>query len=294
MEQISECIKKSMENELKPITTGFRFLDETIGGFFPGEVITIGGWMNSGRSAYIIMQALHTALELKIPTLLIRGSMGMGELVSSMAAYYCSIETTNILTILRSPLYKERVDEFLHKLEKAPLYISSVDSAEKYFRLVETAVDEKGIKIVFYDDIDNIFSDYLPIWNKHKELAIKMNIPIVCSLLCNLPSRFNHINKYILSDFPKHVADIVLGFFDYVQHGWIEDERGNNLHGMLQLDVLKAKGTKSRFSVRIMKNDLYIRNHIMKLQSRALERLIINTNVTFEDVIKKFDMEMID
>ena len=141
MEHIYDCMKRAMGKEMEPIKTGYRFLDETIGGYYPGEVTTIGGWMDSGRSAFIIMQALHTALGQNNPTLLIRGATGMGELVASMAAYYCSIEATNILTILRSPLYKERIDEFLHKLERAPLYISSTHTPAQYFSLVEEAVN---------------------------------------------------------------------------------------------------------------------------------------------------------
>lgn len=294
MEHVYDCMKRSMGKEMEPIKTGYRFLDETIGGYYPGEVTTIGGWMDSGRSAFIIMQALHTALELNIPTLLIRGAMGIGELVASMAAYYCSIEAINILTILRSPLYQERIDEFLHKLEKAPLYISSVDSAEKYFRLVEKAVDEKGVKIVFRDDIDDIIGDHLSYWCKQKELATKLNIPIVCSLFCSYSTDYPRKKRYFLSDFPKHVADVVLGFFDYEQHGLIEDERGNDLRQMLQIDILKTKGTTGRQSVRIKKKDLYLRNYTKELQKRTLESLLIKTDVNVENMMKKFDLEMVD
>ena len=294
MEHISECTRMSMEKELKPIKTGFRFLDETIGGYYPGEVTSLGGWMDSGRSAFIIMQALHAALEQNIPTLLITGSMSMGELVSSMAAYYCSIEATNILTILRSPLYQERIDEFLHKLEKAPLYVSNVNSSEKYFHLVEKAVSENNIKIVFCDDIDHILSDYLSKWYRQKELACKMNVPIVCSLFCWISSRFQRRNKYLLSDFPKHVADVVLGFYDYEQHGLIEDERGNDLRQMLQIDILKTKGTTSKPSVRIKKKDLYVRNYTLELQKRTLESLIAQNDIDIDSLIKKFALEMVD
>lgn len=287
-------MKRAMGKELEPIKTGFRFLDESIGGYYPGEVTAIGGWIDSGRSAFIIMQALHTALDLKIPTLLVRGAMGMGELVASMAAYYCSIEATNILTILHSPLYKVRVEEFLTKLEKAPLYITNADSAEKYFYLLEKAVDEKGVKIVFRDDIDDIIGDHLSYWCKQKELATKLNIPIVCSLFCSYSTDYPRKKRFFLSDFPKHVADVVLGFFDYEQHGLMVDKHGNSLRQMMQIDILKTKGTTGKLSVRIRKAELYIRNYTKELQKKTLESLITQTDVNVENMIRKFDLEMVD
>ena len=174
------------------------------------------------------------------------------------------------------------------------MYISSVDSAEKYFRLVEKAVDEKGVKIVFRDDIDDIIGDHLSYWCKQKELATKLNIPIVCSLFCSYSTDYPRKKRYFLSDFPKHVADVVLGFFDYEQHGLIEDERGNDLRQMLQIDILKTKGTTGRQSVRIKKKNLYLRNDPRELQKRTLESLTTPNDASVENMIRKFDLEMVD
>lgn len=286
-----------MGKEVKPIKTGFRFLDETIGGYFPGEVTTIGGLDDCGKSAFIIMQALHTALELNIPTLLIKGSMSMDELTASMAAYYCSIETSNVLTVLHAPYYQERIDGFLHKLEKVPLYvldITRLETATMLFEQVEKAVNDYNVRIVFCDDLEygalgNSKDRFMP-----KELAQKLNIPIVCSLFFWWHPKYIGEENNMLSEFPAYVSDVLLAFCDYEQHGFVVDEHGNDLRQMLQIDILKTKGTIGRLSVRIRKTDLYVRNYTKELQKKALENLLTQNDKGVKDLIKKFDLKMVE
>lgn len=44
MKHISELIGTATVIQPEPIKTGFRFLDETIGGYYPGELTTLCGF----------------------------------------------------------------------------------------------------------------------------------------------------------------------------------------------------------------------------------------------------------
>ena len=43
MEHISNIIKETTKLKVKPISTGFKFLDKAIGGYYPGSMTTICG-----------------------------------------------------------------------------------------------------------------------------------------------------------------------------------------------------------------------------------------------------------
>lgn len=78
MEHISDIIENVQSLTDYPISTGFKFLDTIIGGYYPGELTTICGEEDSGKSAYVISQLNHIAMEQKIATLLIINSMSKG------------------------------------------------------------------------------------------------------------------------------------------------------------------------------------------------------------------------
>ena len=52
MEHISDIIEGVKSLKGYPILTGFKFLDTVIGGYYPGELTTICGEEDSGKSAY--------------------------------------------------------------------------------------------------------------------------------------------------------------------------------------------------------------------------------------------------
>ena len=59
MEHISNIIEEVKQQEIIPIKSGIKFLDDTLGGYYPGEVTTICGDIGSGKTAIIIAQLNH-------------------------------------------------------------------------------------------------------------------------------------------------------------------------------------------------------------------------------------------
>ena len=125
MEHVCDIIEETTSATICPISTGFKFLDTIIGGYYPGELTTICGEEDCGKTAYVISQLNHIAVDQHIPTLLVMNNMSKRTFLSCMAAYYCSIETYNVNAILDSEEHRETVCKYFEKLKDAPLYVIS-------------------------------------------------------------------------------------------------------------------------------------------------------------------------
>lgn len=117
MEHINEIIKHVINNNEHPISTGFKFLDNAIGGYYPGQLTTICGNENSGKTAFVIAQINYYAVDQQIPTLLVMNNMAERTFLSCMAAYFCSIETSDVNSVLNDEQYKKEVGALIKKLD---------------------------------------------------------------------------------------------------------------------------------------------------------------------------------
>ena len=130
MEHITSIINKEIKKKENPIETGFTFLDETIGGYYPGEMTVISGCQNSGKTAFVITQLNNIAVDQHIPTLFVVNNMTERNFLSSMTAYYCGLKINNVHSALDSDLHTDTVNAYLKKLADAPLYIEKSDWME--------------------------------------------------------------------------------------------------------------------------------------------------------------------
>ena len=150
MEHISKVLDKISRQVITPIETGVKYLDSTIGGYYPGEMTTICGEDSCCKTAFVIHQVCHIAIDENIPTLVLLAYMSERNFISSMIAYYYNIEPNNMHDILVSKQYKELVEEFVSKLKDSPLYIMSANWYEdkKTLDSIGDFIDMKKIKIV--------------------------------------------------------------------------------------------------------------------------------------------------
>lgn len=63
MEHITSIIDKEIKKKENPIKTGFKFLDDIIGGFYPGELTVVTGCQNSGKTAFVITQLNNISVD---------------------------------------------------------------------------------------------------------------------------------------------------------------------------------------------------------------------------------------
>ena len=58
MKHFLDIIDETSLHSINPLKSGFDFIDEKLGGYHSGEVITVAGTINSGKTAFVVSQSL--------------------------------------------------------------------------------------------------------------------------------------------------------------------------------------------------------------------------------------------
>lgn len=300
MGHISNYIDEALMHQPEPIKTGYKFLDEMIGGYYPGEVTTIGGCEDSGKSAFVITQLNYITVDQKIPTLLVLDNMSLDVFIALMASYYCCITVKDIHSVLYSPIYRSSIDQYLNKLREAPLYIIEThpQSPEKLdYDMIEKVVKENGIRIVVYDEITGWWPSHEnTIGYKLKRLALKWNIPIIVAL-CIWNDYHEERGVYLsLLDFNKyagyHGTDVVLCLTDHEKNAVYCDEHGQNLRGKVEIAILKYKGLTKKQFFQINRNALYKRRETLEEQKKVFLEQKLGDDLIVKKMLEQFDLDI--
>ena len=76
---------------IRGVPTGFDKLDETTGGFMPGEIVIVSGWTGRGKSTLVTQWALHTA-RIGIPTIIYSLEMKDAGIADRVASSISGVE----------------------------------------------------------------------------------------------------------------------------------------------------------------------------------------------------------
>lgn len=298
MEHISKLLDEITQQVITPIETGITYLDATIGGYYSGEVTTICGEECCCKTAFVIHQVCHIAIDQKIPTLVLLDYISESNFISSMITYYCNIETNNMHHILESEQYKETIDEFLSKLKESPLYImrGSWYENKKTFDSIGKFIDTKSIKILFVDEVYfDLSRDVAAEFCCIGTFAVKKNIPIVAT--CCIWNDRDGIEgaRPWLTDISKrsylHGHDVVIGFTNYEQNRIFMDDRGYDLHDMIGIEILKYRGKIKERNHYLPKDYLFFRDY-EKRKRQILENIKESGGVIVESLIEKFKLKV--
>ena len=84
-----EATKEYLINEKNIIKTGFKSIDESIGGFAPGEISVIGGRPSMGKTALLLSMAVNISLNISksIPALYINLENSVNQTVKRIVDY---------------------------------------------------------------------------------------------------------------------------------------------------------------------------------------------------------------
>ena len=298
MEHIEQVINNVVKQNEYPISTGFKFLDDAIGGYYPGQLTTICGNEDSGKSAFIIAQVNYFAVDQNIPTLLIMNNMGERTFLSCMAAYYCSIETKNVNSVLYNKQYKNEVDAYLERLKLAPLFIIGMEWVDDklFHEKLEGLVTSHDIKMVFVDEISQeyFYSMTRKVSISHyKAIALKLNIPVVASCCVWNDREGLEGIRPALRDLifynEVHGHDTVIGLINYEQYNVFMDENGRDLHDTIHLEILKKKGKIKKRKYLLPWGYLYLRNFVNR-EKTALEQIRESSDYKVDTLIRKLDL----
>ncbi len=300
MEHISEVLERVSLQNPEPIKTGFKFLDDSIGGYYPGEMTTICGAEGSGKSAFVITQLVHVAVEQRIPTLLVLNSMSEYTFFSCMASYYYGLPAKSINTVFATEAYGKALSDFMGLMKDVPLYFIKANWGDdmEFFEKLEGPIRDKGIKIAFFDEVLYVLNEVPDsVINCHKLLAQKMNIPVVCTA-CVWNDREGLIGlKPALKDLCNicglHGNDVVLGFTDYAQNGIHVDEQGRDLHDKICIEILKYKGRLKNRNFLVLWRDFLAKDSSVEQESvfKPLDDIYEHR---LDKLINDMDLEKVD
>ena len=250
MRHIKDSIHRIKEQKEAVPPVGMKFLDEYLGGLYPGEMTVICGDADDGKTALMIRQIHRLAIDEEIPVMIVLNGMSERTFLACMAAFYCSIITNDVHQVYTDRDCKEKVEAYWHLLEKKPVYladtkdISAMDSDS-----IKQFVSAKGIKAVFFEQASMMtikgwkisrLGYYL------KQLAKELQVAIVAEYEFwyndyEQPLSFQQFEKNHFSNF----ADNIIGLLDFANHQVFMDEKGNNLRGFVRMRVMKHKGIVS-------------------------------------------------
>lgn len=267
MKHINEIVKNISVKEEPAKTAGLKFLDENIGGLYPGEFTVICGDANCGKTAVMIRQIHQLAMEKKVPVMMVLNGMSERTFLACMTAYYCSLFTRDVRKVFTDPLCHEDVESYLTLLHESPIYIMESHEFETINDLqLKEFVDENGIQAIFVECMG--FFCESSIEQNHfarrlKLMAKKLNVTIVGEyhFFTNDDYPALSIRQFENNDVIMF-ADNIIGIIDFQQQGIKQDERGNNLRGKVRLKIMKHKGMLSDGKdVIVTKMRLFVRSN---------------------------------
>lgn len=252
--------QKASPDQLIGISTGFERLDDILGGFVEGTLVTIGGRTGMGKTAFAFNLLRNLSIEKNIPSLYI--SLESTEQLCTNTLIACTLNI-KYRTLLSGQLIAEeweKLDKGLSRIVNAPVYLDtkSTYTIDDICKTVEESVQEHQVKVVFIDYLQLIFAKtgftenrYLElnyITRRLKALAKEFNITIVLLSQLNRNSegekRFDH--RPVLTDLRDSGticddSDVVCFVHRPEYYHIYQDDKGNDLHNIALIIVAKNR-----------------------------------------------------
>jgi replicative DNA helicase len=188
----------SAEHELRGVPTGFKSLDDILGGFQKSDLIILAARPSVGKTAFALDVARRAALEHQVPIGVFSLEMSADQLVDRIVAAQSKVDNSVIRKGVRTQHGSWRDDVFknistaLDELSRAPIYID--DQAGNTIMKMRSAARklkiEKGLKLLVVDYLqlmaptnarsgDSMVQQVTEISRGLKHLARELQIPVI-------------------------------------------------------------------------------------------------------------------
>jgi replicative DNA helicase len=188
----------SEAHELRGVATGFKSLDDILGGFQNSDLIVLAARPSVGKTALALDIARRTAIEHSTPVGIFSLEMSADQLVDRIVAAQSKVDASVIRKGVRIQSGSWREDVFrnirdaLDDLSRAPIYID--DQAGNTIMKMRSAARklkiEKGLKLLIVDYLqlmaptqsrafDSLVQQVTEISRGLKHLARELNIPVI-------------------------------------------------------------------------------------------------------------------
>lgn len=188
----------SADHELRGVRTGFKALDDILGGFQNSDLIILAARPSVGKTALALDIARRTASEHGTPVGIFSLEMSADQLVDRIVAAQSRTDASVIRKGVRTQTGSWREDVFknirdaLDDLSRTPIYIDDQpgNTIMKMRSAARKLKIEKGLKLLIVDYLqlmspssarsnDNMVQQVTEISRSLKHLARELNIPII-------------------------------------------------------------------------------------------------------------------
>lgn len=249
------------EGGLTGVPSGFRKLDEITAGWQPSDLVIIAGRPAMGKTSFALSIAKNVAIDYRKPIAFFSLEMNNVQLVNRLISNVCSIPGNKILNGQLTPDEWERFDSNIRKMQGAPIYVDDTPGLS-IFELRTKArrlVREHGIELLMIDYLQLMNANGMRFNSRQEEvstisrslkgLAKELNIPVLAlsQLSRAVEQRDGPEGKRPqLSDLREsgaieQDADMVLFVHRPEYYHILQDEKGNDLHGMAQIIIAKHR-----------------------------------------------------
>ncbi|MBX4199953.1 replicative DNA helicase [Candidatus Parcubacteria bacterium] len=188
----------SLEHELRGVPTGFKSLDDILGGFQRSDLVILAARPSVGKTAFALDVARKTAGQYKTPVGIFSLEMSSDQLVDRIVSAQSRVDASVIRKGVRTQHGSWRDDVFknirdaLDDLSRTPIFIDD-QPGNTILRMRSAARKlkiEKGLKLLIVDYLqlmapstaratDSMVQQVTEISRSLKHLARELNIPIV-------------------------------------------------------------------------------------------------------------------
>ena len=249
------------EGGLTGVPSGFRKLDDITAGWQPSDLIIIACRPAMVKSSFALSIAKNIAVDYRKPIAFFSLEMNNVQLVNRLISNVCSIPGNKILNGQLTPDEWERFDSNIRKMQGAPIYVDDTPGLSIF------ELRTKARRLVREHNIEVLMIDYLQLMNANgmrfnsrqeevstisrslKSLAKELNIPVLAlSQLSRAVEQREGVEgkRPQLSDLREsgaieQDADMVLFVHRPEYYHILQDEKGNDLHGMAQIIIAKHR-----------------------------------------------------
>lgn len=249
------------EGGLTGVPSGFRKLDDITAGWQPSDLVIIAGRPAMGKTSFALSIAKNVAIDYRKPIAFFSLEMNNVQLVNRLISNVCSIPGNKIINGQLTPDEWERFDSNIRKMQGAPIYVDDTPGLS-IFELRTKArrlVREHGIELLMIDYLQLMNANGMRFNSRQEEvstisrslkgLAKELNIPVLAlsQLSRAVEQRDGPEGKRPqLSDLREsgaieQDADMVLFVHRPEYYHILQDEKGNDLHGMAQIIIAKHR-----------------------------------------------------
>jgi len=237
--------------------TGFKLIDQHMGGLHPGNLVILAGETSHGKTAFALSMMFNSAVYFNQPSAIISHEMTHDEIMSRLAAYATEI---NAKHILNGKLSDEEISIFSNKISTlifANIFIQGFIKRDltETVSAIRLLVMQHRIKYVVVENAGNItvkgaFNDEVrtaEISKTLKSLALELKITII--LISHLSRDKDNAKKqpelHRLRHSGQLEADADIVMFTYMAklhgHEFFPDDNEIPTHGRVKTYIAKGR-----------------------------------------------------